>query len=173
MHAHTTHKEILGGASTRCRELGASKEHWCGPAVSHCWAMIDIHTARLVFYHKATKVAFIPLKAKAVLTLGSLRNTEELVAELARWQQLNAAWGGTGSVGVFVAQNLVKATSGCGAKEHGDGSRVCLLYKQDQILPPHRDRDGSYDGGERAPSRAVTPRVCQGTWGVTYCPKIT
>lgn len=126
--------------------------------------MIDVHTARLLFYRKATKVAFIPLKAKAILTLGSLTNTEE---------QLNAAWGSTGSVGVFVAQNLVKATSGCGAKEHGDGSWVCLLYKQHQILPPHRDRDASYAGGECAPLQAVTPRVCQGTWGVTYCPNIT
>lgn len=63
---------------------------------------------------------------------------------MSHWEQLNTAWGGTGSVGVFVARSLVKATSGSRAKERGDGSRVCLLYKQHQILRPHRAREALY-----------------------------
>ena len=92
--AHTrTHntRRAPGVTSTRCREMSVSEEHWRGPVVSHCWVMIDVHSARLLFYHKATKETFIPLKAKAVLTLRSLTNTEELVAEMACWEQLNAA----------------------------------------------------------------------------------
>lgn len=54
--------------------------------------------------------------------------------------------GGTDSVGVFGSHSLVKAISGSGMEEHGDGSRVCLLYKQDQILPPHRAREALYAG---------------------------
>jgi len=153
-----------------------SEEHWHGPVVSLCWATFDIHDGCLLFYCKSMKKAFIPPKAKAILTLQPLTNTEELVAEMAEmahWDQLNAAQGRRGSVGVFVVCSLVKATSGSRAEARGDGSWVCLLCKQDQILPPHRPREASYAGAEGALSQAVTPGGAEEHEGVTYCPVVT
>lgn len=98
------------GPSTRCREMSTSEEHWCGPVVFRCWMMIDIHGAQLLFYHN--KGGIYTTQAKAVLTLHSLTHTEELVAETAHWEQLNAAWGSTVSVRLFAARMLVKAASG-------------------------------------------------------------
>lgn len=68
--------------------MSVSEGHWLGPVVSHCCATFDIHGARLLFHHKATKEAFIPPNVQAVLTLQSLTNAEELVAEMACWEQL-------------------------------------------------------------------------------------
>lgn len=61
---------------------------------------------------------------KAVLTLPSL--TEDVVAEVALWEHLNAAWGGTCWVGVLVGCSHVKATCGSGVEDRGDGS-LCVF----------------------------------------------
>lgn len=161
MHAHTTHEELRGDfhkVQRDEREREALAWTCCFPLLGNVWHP----QCSASLYRKATE-ALIPPKVKAVLILQSLTNTEELVAETYRWEQLNAARGGTGSVGVFVAHSLVKATSGSGAKERGDVSWVCFLYKQDQILLPYRARETSYAEGEGAPSQAVTPKGCRGT----------
>lgn len=80
--------------------MSMGEKQWHGPVVSHCWAMIDIHSVcSTSLYHKETEEALIPLKVKAALTLPS--RTEDG----ALWEHLIAAWSGTCCVGVCRSQS--------------------------------------------------------------------
>lgn len=101
---------------------------------------------------------------KAVLTLPSL--TEDVVAEVALWEHLNAAWGGTCWVGVLVGCSHVKATCGSGVEDRGDGSLVCFLSLQAGADPPSSQSwEGFVCWVRGMQPRRLCARVCQETRG--------
>lgn len=89
---------------------------------------------------------------------------------MALWEPLNTAWGGTFWVGLFVDRSLVKATCGSGVEDCDDGSLVCFLYRQEQILPPHRAGKALCAGREACKLHRLCARACQETREVGLLP---
>lgn len=168
-----THKQIKYRKRPRGNlhkvQMSLGEKQWHGPIVSHCWAMIDIHSVRLLFYPKKTEQAFTPLKVKAVLT--SL--TVDVEAQVALWEHLKAAWGGSCWFGVFLDCSHVKAACGSGVEDSGGGSLVCFLSRQEQILPPHRAGKALCAGGEACSLAGCVPGCAKEHRGLACCPTDT